>query len=93
MSENVQVYTIDFNNFDNIEISESTDSNWHILTHIIISFVWVYENKWTGRNYSVSFKLHKIVNNLYKYFVHSKKWVFIIESSEDDEKENTFDKV
>ena len=84
------IYTIDFNKENGVEISTSEDCNRHILTHIFISFVRVYENKWTGRNYSISYKLHKIANNLYEYFICNKKRAFVITSSDEDEKENSF---
>ena len=88
---NEETYTINFSSCDNLEISKSEDHNRHILTHILSVFLRVYENKWSGSE-SPSYKLHKKANNLLPYLVGIKRQTFNISSSEDEEKENVFER-
>ena len=87
-----ETYTINFDVFNSAEITKSGDYDRRILTHIFISFIRVYENKWSGQNCLVSYKLHKMANNLIEYFVCGRKWVYVI-SSEEEQKENSFEKI
>ena len=56
-----------------VEVSPSDDRDRLVLTHIFTGMLRMYEGKWAQRTASVSFKLHKIANNLSDVFIEKPK--------------------
>ena len=84
-------YCINFNEVA-LEIIFNTDHDQRNLTHLFINLLKVHESKWTKQNSSILFKHHRIAAILSLHFKTHKKRKIIISSSEDEEKENIFDK-